>query len=658
MSRSEAIDHYREALRRGQKYYHEHVSQGQFPYPQVLENIYPESRSAARQDLGVLEIPADAIVGTLADGRKAAFAGNFMPLLGETTEFATKWVNLCEAHLGSKGITDPISCFEYMGRFYVQEGHKRVSVLRSYDSPSIQAKVTRIFPVWSEDPAVQAYYEFLPFFKRSGIYVLQFTHPGCIRKIESALGFEADHVWTDSERSDFMSFYWVLREACTPEMLQHVKDHSLSEVLLSCLDLYSYDQLKDLGVSDLRKRLAALMPDLKFAAEEDTVDNATVSTEPEIPGKSLVRSILDGISRPTLNVAFINVNTPETSVWTRGHDEGRKHLEEALGNQVRVKSYFVNGTSAEVLMERAVTEDGAHVLIATAPTLLASARQCAAMHPNVKVLVCALSVPYVGVRTYYSRIHEAKFISGAVAGALCGSNPVGYIARYPILGVPASVNAFALGVRMTNPNAKVLLEWSCLEGNPAEKLRSAGARIISGHPVAASTPSNVAPGWSTSIMEDDGSMTPIASDVWNWGQTYEQMIRSILAGAWDSAAPRGNAVNYWWGMSSGVIDVELSDAVPEGVRQLASILKEGLVNETIQPFNSIVYDQAGNLRADHSTWFNPEELMQMNWLCDNIVGRIPDFNELLPMSRETTRLLALPQETPAEETAEESGSAE
>ncbi|MBR2287133.1 MAG: BMP family ABC transporter substrate-binding protein, partial [Clostridia bacterium] len=71
MSRTEAIEHYREALRRGQKYYHACVSQGSFPYPQVLENIFPESRAAARQDLGVLEIPADAIVGTLADGRKA-----------------------------------------------------------------------------------------------------------------------------------------------------------------------------------------------------------------------------------------------------------------------------------------------------------------------------------------------------------------------------------------------------------------------------------------------------------------------------------------------------------------------------------------------------------------------------------------------------------
>ena len=663
MSRAEAIEHYHEALRRGQRYYHDCVSRGVYPYPQVLESIYPESFSAARQDLGVLEIPTDAIVGTLADGRKAAFAGNFMPLLNENTEFAAKWVNLCEAHLGATGITDPISCYEYMGKFYVQEGHKRVSVLRSYDAPAIQARVTRVFPAWSDDPAIIAYNEFLGFYKRSRIYAVQFTHPGCFDRLEAALGFEAGHVWTDEERASFMSMFWVLREACTQEVLDHVRDRSLSEVLLSCLDLYPYEQLSTLGVSDMAKRVNALLPDLKFASEVDTVDNATVSTEPDIPGKSLVRSILDGISRPTLNVAFIFVNTPQTSVWTRGHDEGAKLMAEALGSQVRMKSYFVNGTSAEVLMERAVTEDGAQVLIATAPTLLAPARQCAALHPGVKVLVCALSVPYVGVRTYYSRIHEAKFISGAMAGALCGSEDIGYIARYPILGVPASINAFALGVRMTNPKARVHVAWSCLEGDPAKSLMDQGIHIISGHPVAASTPSNVAPGWSTSFMHHDGSMEPIASEIWNWGRTYEQIIRSILAGAWDNAAPRGNAVSYWWGMSSGVIDVEMADTVPEGVRQLATILKNGIIEGLISPFRGISCDQEGMIRADSDTEFSMEDLMQMNWLCDNVVGRIPNFDELLPMSRETTRLLALPQDTPAEaekdapDTAPEEGKA-
>ena len=38
---------------------------------------------------------------------------------------------------------------------------------------------------------------------------------------------------------------------------------------------------------------------------------------------------------------------------------------------------------------------------------------------------------------------------------------------------------------------------------------------------------------------------------------------------------------------------------------------------------------------------SPAALMRMDWLCDNVNGSIPAFEELLPASREITRLLGL-----------------
>ena len=38
-----------------------------------------------------------------------------MPLLGEETEFAQKWMALCEANLSDTGIREPILCYEYLG---------------------------------------------------------------------------------------------------------------------------------------------------------------------------------------------------------------------------------------------------------------------------------------------------------------------------------------------------------------------------------------------------------------------------------------------------------------------------------------------------------------------------------------------------------------
>lgn len=76
------------------------------------------------------------------------------------------------------------------------------------------------------------------------------------------------------------------------------------------------------------------------------------------------------------------------------------------------------------------------MLFATTPPLIAACRKIAVRHPGVRILNCSVSMPYTGVRTYYSRIYEGKFITGAIAGAMAKDDQVGYVASYPILASP------------------------------------------------------------------------------------------------------------------------------------------------------------------------------------------------------------------------------
>ena len=50
-----------------------------------------------------------------------------------------------KAHL-NEGIREPIKAYEFMNKFYVEEGNKRVSVLKFFDAVSIPGNVTRIVP--------------------------------------------------------------------------------------------------------------------------------------------------------------------------------------------------------------------------------------------------------------------------------------------------------------------------------------------------------------------------------------------------------------------------------------------------------------------------------------------------------------------------------
>ena len=638
MYRQEATEQYGRALKLGQKCHRNDVVHGRYPYPQVLEEFFDESMSAGRVNIGRVEIPMEQIVGTVTSGRKSTFASNFMPLLPPDTEFAHKWINLCQAHLGDEGIHDPIQCVEYMGRFYVQEGNKRVSVMKSYEASTIPGYVTRIVPVYTADPKVQAYYEFMQFYQLSELYQIRFTQPGGYAKLQAALGFDPDHVWSEDERKMFLARYSRFQDFFQRHGGEKI-GVTVSDALLVWLRVYTLRELWEMTASELKASLKVVWPDVALLDEEDPIDILTAPQEE--PGKNLFTSFFSG-KVDHLQAAFFFHASPSVSAFTRSHELGADFVAQTMKDRVTVKKYYdvKADESGEWVMEKAVAE-GAQVLIATAPPLIGACRKIAARHPELKVLNCALSMPYTGVRTYYSRVYEGKFITGAVCAAMTKDDTLGYIANYPIYGVPAGINAFALGARMVNPNARVQVEWSCLEGDPYEAFRKTGVKIITNQELPSPGDTNWAWDWGTYLRGEDGSAVQLAAPCWNWGRFYERIFQSILSGAWDLHKDEKKAVGYWWGLDSGVIDVQFDPSLPDGVMRLGRLLRRSIINGSLDPFRFRIYDQQGNLRTDGEQWFSPEQIMKMDWLCDNVDGIIPAFDQIKPISQKLVRVLGV-----------------
>lgn len=649
MTRLEAVEQYNLALKAGQKYYKASVASGGYPYPLVLDEILDEAAVVGRVELGVVNIPAESIVGTKTVGRKAALAGNFMPLLPDGSEFAAKWINLCEAHLGDEGIKYPIKCFEYMGLFYVQEGNKRTSVFKSYDAPTISAYVTRIVPEYSDELSVQVYYEFMHFYSLSGLYQVKFNRLGCYLELQTALGFQPEHVWTEDERRWFSAGFTHFSSAferCNAGSLPI----SAADALLVWLQVFTFQDIKEQSVPELTKSLATVWPDIKNLVAEQPIAVSTAPTETE---KGFIAKLFSPKQISHLDVAFIYAYDPSKSAWTRAHVHGQEYLERTLGDKISVKIYNVFDKNYDGAMQEAV-EDGAKLIFATTPQMIAACRRIAALHNDVRVLNCSLSLPYAGIRTYYSRIYESKFITGAIAGAMAEEGVIGYVANYPIVGVPAAINAFALGARLTNPRARIKLLWSCTEGDPLLSFVESGITVISNRDATNNENEHWDLEWGTYKLQADGSLLPLAVPCWEWGRFYEKVVQSIFSGAWDALKERESerAINYWWGLNSGVIDVQLSETMPAGVRQLADFLKSGIINGHIDPFNSKIIDQAGNMRNDGNHAFSPEEIINMDWLCDNVDGHLPSYEELLPASIDTVRVLGLYRDSLPPETEE------
>ena len=632
-----AIEEYAQALRRGQRENKELAAAGRRQHPLVLDEILPENYPGTVVDVGLLEIPAERIVGTKSAGRITAFSPSFRPLLPAKTEFANKWIHLCSAHLGDTGIQDPILCYEYLGDFYVQEGNKRVSVLRHFDAPRIPSIVRRVVPPLSEEPRIRAYYEFLDFFKISRLYTVQFRRPGDYARLLKHLGKSQDQLWTEEDRRNFNAYYHYFQDA-----FQSVNDQGDSvlceEALLLWLELYPYQDLGRLTGTELKNTLQALWEDVVSTSRQDSVK---VETKAEDGAKAgLLERIFELPDH--LNVAFIHQQTPEESTWVASHEEGRRYIEQIFGDKITVRSYFDAATTdqAELTIETAVSE-GANVVFTTSPPLTKATLKAAVAHPKVHFLNCSVSQSYSSIRTYYGRIYEAKFITGAIAGAMANDDRIGYLTAYPILGVPASINAFALGAQMTNPRAQVEVRWGNLKDMPQPDFRADGIRVVSnrGFPTQQQMNQDFC-NYGTYLVDDMGELIPLGTPLWVWGKFYEFALRNIFSGGWKHGS-EGKALNYWLGMDSGVIDLDLSRKLPAGVRQMAKIIRYGMLSGNLDPFRRRIIAQDGSLKNDGTMTFTPEELIHMDWLCENVIGSIPPYEELLPHAQSLVRELGI-----------------
>lgn len=124
----------------------------------------------AQKDLGIWDLPIERLVGTFTSTRKNTFSPHFYPLLEKNTEFAFKWQNLYESHV-QEGIRDPLKVLLYEGKFFVIEGHKRCSVLRSSEANRVTAQVFFVMPLEQSEEKQKRDDAFLHFTK---LYKAQF----------------------------------------------------------------------------------------------------------------------------------------------------------------------------------------------------------------------------------------------------------------------------------------------------------------------------------------------------------------------------------------------------------------------------------------------------------------------------------------------------
>ena len=620
------LEDYKNALKSGQRAYRACVARGQSPYLAVLDDILVNVNIVSQEPLGLVEIPAESIVGTKTSGRHTAFAPNFMPLLEADTEFAAKWSNLCEAHL-EEGIHTPIIAFEFMNRFYVQEGNKRVSVLKYYGAVKIAGTVTRLIPERNDSLENRIYYEFLDFYRLSRVNDVHFSKPGSYAKLQTLVCKASGESWTDDDRMNFAAFYTMF---C--QQFQQLGGDRLNitagDAMLVYLSVYRYSDACDSTPAQMKANMEKLWNEVRVLTEPQAVH---LSLEPtQSTGEPLLAKLNIFSSRPSeLKVVFLHEHNAENSAWVRNHDKGRAALEKEFPDRLSVtcRENVNPEVDAEQILED-VAHDNADVIFTTSARMHTACLKVAAQHPKTRILNCSLNAPHPLVRTYYPRTYEVTYLLGLLAGALTRTDRVGYVAANPVYGIPAAVNAFALGLKTVRPYARVLLRWACLPdpAHPLDFSDCPDVDIFYAH--SRKEPEGTYRDYGLCRRRPDGTLEPLGLPVWKWETFYIEIIRSIFDGTWNNDGSGARAVNYWWGMRSGAEEINYSADLPAGTLQLLDLMEKLLSEDELRIFHGELYAAGHVLHAPEKLIYSPKELMEMDWLDECVDGALPHYDDL------------------------------
>lgn len=624
-------EEYIKAKKIGDKQVRHASNEGRDPYLAVLDEILPDSGALPRQHIGIQEIPLRMVVGTKNKSRANAFSYEFMPIMQDGTELSSKWSQLYDAQI-EEGIREPIQVFEYMLHFYVQEGNKRVSVLKYLDVPSIEADITRILPKESDDIEYQMYQEFLEFYACVPIYDIVFTKLGSYHHFSSMVKHNLKEKWDldfiNVVRGAFFRFYDVFEKKGGNSL-----PITPGDAFLLYLQVYRFDSLLDRSRSDIEERLNQVWKEVLL---ETKAEKVSLIKEP-IPEEKKNRLFFGSLYNEyhPLKVLFIYGKDPRNDAWEQEHQKGKIAVEEKFGKLVQIDEMVAEPVEKIERIDRRVEKYD--VVFTTRRELMTDTLRVALKYPQVRFFNCSIYLHHQSVVGYFGRMYEVMYLLGRVAALKAKNHKIGYVANAPVYGRLSEINAFAIGAAMVDSQAKVYLEWSGLKDSCwTEHFKQEGITVYAG------------PAWNNCDDHQpvhgvhqmtETSEEVIAMPVWNWNLYYEKIIQMILDRKWDQTrnALSGTALNCWWGMDAGVIDYNIISDMDWMTTKSIKLWKNFIVDNAWNPFEGELHSQTGLIQEEGKQRLESKEIIAMDWLNENVIGSIPTVDELTEdMQRLTT----------------------
>jgi simple sugar transport system substrate-binding protein len=356
-----------------------------------------------------------------------------------------------------------------------------------------------------------------------------------------------------------------------------------------------------------------------------------------------------------LKAGFIYVGSVGDFGWTHAHDVGRKFAESKLPWLETIYIESVAESDSARIIDRFIQGEKVDVVFTTSFGYMADTLKAGKKYPDKKFMHCSGFKQLPNVGTYFADLYQTYYLNGLMAGAMTKTNKIGYVAAFPIPELIRHIDAFALGIKVTNPKAKVHVKWIYGWEAPVKAREAAESLIIEGCDTLAfteDTPSVIEVGQEHtekgrqiytfshySPMYPYGKDSVVSGQLVDWGVMYVKILQDIYNGTWknndewwliaEKAAILGgsfeNIINpkFEAELKMKMVDtpdfgkISAYDLVVKRYEQM----KKG--PDVFDPFSGPIKDNTGKLKIKEGQRASKGDLLSIRYYVDNIAGSIP-----------------------------------
>lgn len=324
-------------------------------------------------------------------------------------------------------------------------------------------------------------------------------------------------------------------------------------------------------------------------------------------------------------IGFIILGDVTETGWNGSHYQGIKSACEDMGLTLAFRDNVPenSGKCPEAIRELAKEDVGMIFLCSYA--YASEVQDLVKEYDNIAFATNSGEAHARNLTAYFARMYQGRYMAGALAGMKTKSNTIGYVAAIPNCEVCRGLNAFTLGAKRMNPEARVVVTFTGDWENPTverEKayrlVKEAGADVLTYHQDERAV-ADAAEEMKVDFIGYNEVLTGysnhnLTSVICRWDIFYNDILRRYLKGELNTLR------NNWVGMERDAVGLsEYSPTVTQREQAVLHQIRQELASGKETIFSGTIYDKDGNERCKEGETISDDALLEsMDWLVKGV----------------------------------------